>query len=213
MPMGLKNTPSIHQRQVTAALRQHLPRICHIYLDNIVIWSKMVEEHIRNVKTILQALKDACLYCNPKKSTLFCDKIHFLGHNISRQGIEADTSKMDKITGWPIPKNAMQVRSFLGLVRYVTAFLLNLATHTAVLTELTYKDCDKKFPPWTTRHQQAFDEIKQLVLSRDCLTTIDYSWMPASKSLSLQMLVTPNLELFCLSAKLGSLPNQPPLTQ
>ena len=120
----------------------------------------MVEEHIRNVKTILQALKDAHLYCNPKKSTLFCDEIHFLGHNILRRGIEADTSKTDKITGWPIPKNAMQVRSFLGFVRYIAAFLPSLATHTAVLMELTYKDCDKKFPPWTTRHQKAFDKIK-----------------------------------------------------
>ena len=75
----------------------------------------------------------------------------------------------------------MQVRSFLGFVGYIAAFLPNLATHTAVLMELTYKDCDKKFPPWTTRHQQAFDKIKQLVLSQDCLTTIDYSQMPASK--------------------------------
>ena len=160
MPMGLKNAPSIHQRQVTATLRQHLRKICHIYLDDIVIWSETVEEHIRNVKTILQALKDAHLYCNPKKSKLFCDEIYFLGHKISQQGIEADTSKMDKITEWPIPKNSTQVRSFLGLVRYIAAFLPNLATHTAVLTKLTYKDCDKKFLPWTTQHQHAFDKIK-----------------------------------------------------
>ena len=141
-------------------MRQHLGKICHIYLDDIVIWSQTVEEHVCNVRTILQALKDARLYCNPKKSRLFCDEIHFLGHKISRQGIEADTSKMDKILQWPIPKTATQVRSFLGLVRYVAAFLPNLATHTAVLTELTYKDCEKRFPPWTMRHQQAFNEIK-----------------------------------------------------
>ena len=84
MPMGLKNAPLIHQRQVMAALRQHLGKICNIYLDDIVIWLQSVEEHIKNVRTILQVLRDACLYCNPKKSNLFCDEIQFSGHTISQ---------------------------------------------------------------------------------------------------------------------------------
>ena len=50
-----------------------------------------------------------------------------------------------------------------------------------MLTELTYNDCDKTFPPWLPRHQEAFDAIKQLVVSRECLTTIDYSKMPDCK--------------------------------
>ena len=84
MPMGLKNSPSIHQRRVTCALREHLGKICHIYLDDIVIWSNSSEEHEINMCKILQALKDASLYCNPKKSCLFCSEITFLGHIISK---------------------------------------------------------------------------------------------------------------------------------
>ena len=69
----------------------------------------------------------------------------------------------------------------MGLFQYVAAFLSDLATHTQVLTELTLKECDKKYPPWQARHQKAFDEIKSLVLSRNCLTTIDYNKMPEYK--------------------------------
>ena len=59
MPMGLKNAPAIHQRRVTAALRTLLGKICHIYLDDIVIWSNSLDEHDKNVCTVLEALHAA----------------------------------------------------------------------------------------------------------------------------------------------------------
>ena len=76
---------------------------------------------------------------------------------------------------WSTPKTASDVRSFLGLVRYISAFLPHLAEHTTVLTPLTTKDCDKNFPTWNTAHQTAFDAIKALVVSRECLTVIDHT--------------------------------------
>ena len=178
MPMGIKNAPAIHQRRVTSALRPWIGRICHVYMDDIAIWSRTIEEHTENVTTILQALLDHKLYLNPKKSKLFCSEIRFLGHRISAKGVEADEGKADRITNWPVPSCAKHVRSFLGLVRYLAAFLPNLARHTTILDELTTKECDKTFPPWTTRHQMAFDAIKSLVTSKACLTTIDPSLMP-----------------------------------
>lgn len=68
MPMGLKNAPAIHQWRVTVALHPWIGKICHIYLDNVVVWSNTVEEHLVNVRTILQALQEAGLYCNPQKN-------------------------------------------------------------------------------------------------------------------------------------------------
>ena len=173
MPMGLKNSPAIHQRRVTKALGNLIGKICHIYLDDIVVWSNSLEEHERNVKTVLEALETARLYCNPKKTHLFCTEINFLGHHISSRGIEADNSKTERILSWRIPKTVTQMRSFLGLVRYIAIFLPKLADHTAILNELTHKDCEKIFPPWLPCHQTAFDAIKELVTSRECLTTID----------------------------------------
>jgi len=56
MPMGLKNVPAIHQQHVMLALRLYIGKICHIYLNDIVIWSNSIDEHEKNVSTILQAL-------------------------------------------------------------------------------------------------------------------------------------------------------------
>ena len=112
---------------------------------------------------------------------LFCTKIRFLGHHISSSGIEADEGKADCVTNWPVPTSLKQVRSFLGLVHYLNIFLPNLAKHTGVLNELTKKECDKEFPPWTSKHQDAFKQIKRLVTSSECLTSIDPTLMPDYK--------------------------------
>lgn len=148
MLMGLKNAPSIHQWQVTSALHKYIGKICHIYLDDIIIWSNDINKHHRNVQLVLQALKDTQLYCNLKKTKLFCREINFLGYHISQAGIVADNSKVEHILDWPIPKSTMEVCGFLGLVRYIAVFLPNLTDHMVVLTELTHKDCDKNFPAW-----------------------------------------------------------------
>lgn len=207
MPMGLRNAPSIHQRRVTAVLHRYIGRICHIYLDDIVIWSNSVDEHERNVRCILQALKEAKLYINPKKCKLFCTEIKFLGHTISHKGIEADEGKADRILNWPQPTSPQEARSFLGLVHYLAAFLPNLADHTAILGELTHQEADANFPEWTDRYQMAFDSIKHLVASRDCLTTIDFHNYQNIKYLSQPMQAIFAQEQCCLLEKHGKQPD------
>jgi hypothetical protein len=174
MPMGLRNAPAI-QRRINQALRKYIGKICRVYLDNIVIWSQTLQEHEDNVRTILRALQEAGLYCNLKKTKLFCTEIDFLGHTISADGIRANNRKAEKIINWPVPRSAKDVCRFLGLVRYLAVFLPDLARYSLPLTKLTEKDCDVIFPAWTPTHQAAFDKIKDLVVSCDCLTTIDYN--------------------------------------
>lgn len=85
MPMGCRNAPVTHQRRMNKVLRKYIGKICHVYLDDIVIWSNSLSEHQANVRTILQALWDADLYCLTKKSQLFMTKLDFLGHWISQR--------------------------------------------------------------------------------------------------------------------------------
>ncbi len=174
MPQGLKNSPAVHQQCVTAALRPFLGRICHIYLDDIIIWSQNVEEHIKHVCLIMDTLRQHKLCCNSKKSQFFVLEVNFLGHHISLRGIEACKKKAQCILDWPAPQSASDVKSFLGLVRYLAAFLPKLADYTHILTPLTSDDARKVWPPWTTAHQLVFDGIKTLVTSQDCLTVIDH---------------------------------------
>jgi len=174
MPMGGCNAPSTHQQRMTDALRHLIGSICHVYLDDIIIWSSTVEEHEQNVARVLDALRAANLYCNPAKSQLFATEINFLGHVISGSGIHPDPRKTDRILNWPIPTTTTNLRGFLGLTRYLTTFLPALAEFTSILTPLTHKDHDKHFPPWLSEHQLAFDNIKRLVTGAGCLTVIDY---------------------------------------
>ena len=163
--------------------RAFLPRIQ--YMDDIAVWSQTLDKHTQNLTTLLQSLLDNELYLNPKKTKLFCSKIRFLGHRISAKGVEADESKTERVTNWPTPTCMKHVRAFLGLICYPSAFLPKLAQHTAVLDELTTKECNKTFPPWEKRHQTAFDTIVKappmvgptwtrvrVVLGSDCLPAL-----------------------------------------
>lgn len=92
-------------------------------------------------------------------------------------GIEPDNSKVEKILNWPRPWSTTDIHHFLGLVHYLAAFLPNLATHTSILTPLTTAQVTCSFPAWESHHQFAFEAIKSIVVSHDCLTMIDHSDM------------------------------------
>ncbi|PSR71874.1 hypothetical protein PHLCEN_2v12251, partial [Hermanssonia centrifuga] len=197
MPQGCRNAPATHQRRMFNALRDHIGSICHVYLDDIVIWSQSLEEHQQNVSTVLECLRRHKLFCSPTKTDLFCISINFLGHYISANGIEADNKKVEKILDWPVPRSASDVRSFLGLVRYISTFLPALARHTLVLNTLTTKEADKDFR-WTPAHFQAFEAVKLLVTSRECLTVIDHNNLGNNK-----IFVSCDASDFCTGAVLS----------
>ncbi|TFY79074.1 hypothetical protein EWM64_g4938 [Hericium alpestre] len=173
MPMGCCNAPATHQHRMINVLRKYIGKICHVYLDDIIILSQSVAEHIKNVTLILEALCAASLFCSLKKTSLFCEELSFLGHTISARGIEADSSKVDRILSWPVPKKTSDVCAFLGLVRYLAKFLPQLAEFTRILTSLTTIDAERTWPGWSPDHQAAFNRIKSIVVGRECLTTID----------------------------------------
>jgi RNase H-like domain found in reverse transcriptase len=138
------------------------------------------------------------VYCNPNKCNFFQTEINFLGHHISSRGIEPNSSKIERVLNWPVPKSATEVPSFLGLVQYISVFLPKLAEHTRILTPLTMKDAKKSFPNWTEIHQEAFKAIKALVVSSECLTTIDHENPGENK-----IFVTCDASDWCIGATLS----------
>jgi len=94
-----------------------------------------------------------------------------------------------KILNWPVLHSATDVHSYLRLIHYISVFLPKLADHTAVLTPLTTKDAHKHFPLWTEEHQCAFEAIKALVVSAECLTVINHNTPSDNKISSLAMQV------------------------
>lgn len=150
-----------------------LGKFCHIYIDNIIVWADNVEDHEKYIRLIMEALMVAQLYLNPRKCKLFQLEVDFLGHHISGRGIEANSGKVDCVLQWPVPKSATDVRAFLGLVRYIAAYLPQLAEHTRMLTLLTRKEFKTQFPRWTDEMNFAFEAIKKLVVSR-----VSHSYRP-----------------------------------
>ena len=104
MPMGFRNSPATQQRCVTNVLSAHIGKICHVYMDDIVIWSQTLEEHEANVHTIMDALKEARLYVN--KSFL---PTRYRSSVTLYLKVEADRAKVSRILEWPQPRNVKQV--------------------------------------------------------------------------------------------------------
>jgi len=167
MPQGFHNSPAIHQCHIENALREHIGKICHIFLDDCILWATDVNDAASKICKIFAALQQAGLYINKKKLKMFSTLVKFLGHIISQNGIEANSSKIDRILNWPTPKNRKEVHQFLGLVCYIGAFLPHLAHHTEILNRLTTKTSIKHFSTWSAEHQFAFDSIKQIIISCD----------------------------------------------
>ncbi|GAA5994101.1 hypothetical protein JCM11641_000412, partial [Rhodosporidiobolus odoratus] len=105
--------------------------------------------------------------------TVMPQGLYFLGHIISREGLEADPSKVEKIKDWTTPTTVTQVRGFLGVVQYLRKFIPLLAEHTAVLTPLTRKGLTKIDHLWKDKEKAAFEAIKRIVTSLPVLRPID----------------------------------------
>jgi hypothetical protein len=139
MPFGLTNAPSTFMRLMNEVLRAFIGKFVVVYFDDILIYSKSMEEHLDHLRAVFNALRDARLFGNLEKCTFCTDRVSFLGYVVTPQGIEVDQAKVEAIQGWPVPKTITQVRSFLGLAGFYRRFVKDFSTIAAPLNELTKK--------------------------------------------------------------------------
>ena len=118
MPFGLTNAPATFQHLMNGILRPFLDDFVIVYLDDILIFSKTVEEHERHLEKVLQALQDNQLYAKASKCEFFRTEVDFLGHIISADGMKVEPGKIQAIVDWPQPTNMTEVRSFLGFANF-----------------------------------------------------------------------------------------------
>ena len=123
MPQGFKNSSAVFQRGMQIVLRGLINKICIIYLDDILIFGKNVEEVENNQKIIRRRLNDYELIINEEKSTGCCEEIDFLGYRISMNKIQTLVTRAQGILDFTTPKNKTDVREFIGLLNYDRSFL------------------------------------------------------------------------------------------
>jgi len=121
--MGLSNAPSVFQRIMNQIFHKQLNKSVLIYLDDILIFSKTLEEHLQHIESVLQTIRDNHLSVKTSKCHFFRQELKFLGHIISKEGIKPDPEKVQAVLDWTEPKNQTEVRGFLGLTNYFKRFI------------------------------------------------------------------------------------------
>jgi len=120
-------------------LRDHLWRICLCYLDDVIVYATSKQELLERLHTIFSCLHSVGLKVKPSKCSLFKERISFLGHMVSAQGIDPQEEKIKSIQDWPVPKCVRDVRAFFGLASYYRKFVKNFASIAEPLSALTQK--------------------------------------------------------------------------
>jgi hypothetical protein len=139
MPFGLTNAPSTFMRLMNEVLRSFIGKFVVVYFDDILIYSKSLDEHSEHLCAIFGALREARLFANLEKCTFCTNRVAFLGYVVTPQGIELDEAKIETIKSWPIPATLTQLWSFLGIVRFYRGFVRDFSTIAAPLNDLTKK--------------------------------------------------------------------------
>ncbi len=140
MPFGLCKAPATFERLMELILTGLNWKICLIYLDDVIVYGGNCYEALDMQKQVWQHIREAHLKLKPSKCCLMRDRVPFLGHYVSREGVEVDPMKTAAVQDWPTPRTVKDVRAFLGLASYYRHYIPNFASVAAPLTGLTKKD-------------------------------------------------------------------------
>ena len=162
MPFGLCNSGATFQRLMDVVLSGLHFQVCLVYIDDIILFSTTVDEHLERLITVLGRLRAAGLKLKPEKCALFQKSVSFLGHVVSECGIATDPKKIKAVVEWPVPKTVREVRAFLGLAGYYRRFVTHFASIADPLNAMMGKG--KKFI-WTVETQKSFDRLKSALTS------------------------------------------------
>jgi hypothetical protein len=139
MLFRLTNAPTMFMRLMNHVLRVFIGKFMVVYFDDILIYSKNLNEHIDHLYSVLSVLFDDKLYANLNKCTFCMKKIMFIKYVLTAQGIEMDEDKVKVIQDWTTPKSVTEVRSFYGLASFYKRFVEDFSTITAPSTDIVRK--------------------------------------------------------------------------
>jgi hypothetical protein len=167
MPFGLTSAPATFVTMMNDIFQDVLDQYVVVFIDDILVYSRTMEEHRAHVGMVLERLRQHKLYAKQSKCEFAKRSIEFLGHFVSEEGIQVDPQKVRTIIEWPIPNNPHDIQSFMGLSNYYRRFISKFAHKTAPLNRLLHKNVPWK---WTEIEQQSFDNLKHALTSPPVLT-------------------------------------------
>ena len=160
MSFGLTNAPAYFMYLMNSVFMPDLDKFVVVFIDDILVYSKNEEDHAKHLRIVLQRLRDHQLYAKFSKCEFWLDRVKFLGHTISSEGIVVDPSKVQEVMDWKPPTSVHQIRSFLGLAGYYRRFIPDFSKIAKPMTELLKKGM--KFV-WDERCEKAFHTLRELL--------------------------------------------------
>ncbi|KAK3548098.1 hypothetical protein QTP70_004725 [Hemibagrus guttatus] len=158
MPFGLTNAPAVFQSLINEVFQDILGKWVIAYIDDILVYSTSLEEHVRHVRAVLSRLQQNHLYIKPEKCEFHRTTITFLGYVISRQGVEMDLTKLRAVTEWPNPTTIKDLQRFLGFANFYRRFIQNYSSVAGPLTSLLRGKPRRLC--WSDQAQVAFVKLK-----------------------------------------------------
>lgn len=184
MPFGLCNAPSTFQRLMQRIFGDQQCQSLLLYLDDIVVFSSTVEQHLDRLKVVLERLQREGLKAKLSKCAFFRKEVQYLGHVISADGVSTDPGKIEVVANWPIPTTASELRSFLGFASYYRRFVEGFAKLAAPLHRAvaecggtkTTKKTDQQFARcWNEECNKSFEALKTKLTTAPVLAYADFS--------------------------------------
>lgn len=171
MCFGLRNAPQTFQRIMTAIFDGLISKIMFCYLDDAVIYSNSLEEHIQHINIVLDRLRKANLKLQTDKCHFFCQKVTYCGHVISSSGINPDPRKLEAVRSFPCPKTPKNIKQFLGLAGYYRRFIHQFAQIAKPLSHLLKNETPFV---WGDEQQNAFETLKDKLCEAPLLQFPDF---------------------------------------
>ena len=183
MPFGLTNVPATFQRLMSQLFSGKEWEFVSVYLDDVLIASRDIKEHVEHVKKVLLKVSEAGLRLKPSKCVFAADEIEYLGHTLTAEGVKPNSEKIESVKSFPRPSTVKEVKGFLGLANFYRRHIPDMATISRPLTALTRKDVTFE---WTEEWEVAFGEVKQRLVSAPVLRPPDLTkpfqlWIDASE--------------------------------
>lgn len=156
MPFSLSNSPSTYQRVMEDYHRNLNMKICIIYLDDLIIYSKDFNEHLERLDIVLIRLKECNLKLSEDKCFFIESKFKFLGHVVGKNGEETDPEKVEKVRNWPTPTDSDTFRSFVAFAGYYRRFIKDFSKIAKPLINM--------LPPASTKRERTRTRTRTLAL-------------------------------------------------
>jgi hypothetical protein len=171
MPFGLTNAPATFQYIMNSVLEPYLRKFVIVFMDDILIYSKSIEEHTHHLRLVLQLLRKHQFYIKRTNCVFAQGELEYLGHIIYAEGVKIDPMKTQVMTDWPRPSNITELSGFLGLIGYYRKIVRHYGILARPLTNLLKK---KQFL-WDDEAQVAFDTLKKVMTTTPVLALPNFT--------------------------------------